>query len=87
MTVTNASRAARRPALNRAAAARSAVFRRAALGVAGLAVLFGAAQLAVWLSGADQLRYPLPSTVLSGVFSLAVSPLQMLVESQPTECV
>jgi NitT/TauT family transport system permease protein len=71
MTVTNASRAARRPALNRAPAARSAVFRRAALGVAGLAVLFGAAQLAVWLSGADQLRYPLPSTVLSGVFSLA----------------
>jgi NitT/TauT family transport system permease protein len=71
MTVTNASRAARRPAQNRAAAARSAVFRRAALGVAGLAVLFGAAQLAVWLSGADQLRYPLPSTVLSGVFSLA----------------
>ena len=34
-------------------------------------MLFGAAQLAVWLSGADQLRYPLPSTVLSGVFSLA----------------
>jgi NitT/TauT family transport system permease protein len=71
MTVTDASRAARRPALNRAAAARSAAFRRVALGVAGLAVLFGAAQLAVWLSGADQLRYPLPSTVLSGVFSLA----------------
>jgi NitT/TauT family transport system permease protein len=64
-------RAARRPALHRAAAARSGVLRRIALGAAGLAVLFGVAQLAVWLSGANRLTFPLPSTVLGGVVSLA----------------
>ncbi|HEX3512722.1 MAG TPA: ABC transporter permease subunit [Trebonia sp.] len=71
MTATRMPRAARRPALHRAAAARSGVLRRIALGAAGLAVLFGVAQLAVWLSGANRLTFPLPSTVLGGVVSLA----------------
>lgn len=71
MAVTRMTRAARRPALPRAAAARWAVFRRGALGAAGLVVLFGVAQLAVWLSGANRLTFPLPSTVLGGVVSLA----------------
>ncbi len=64
-------RAARRPALHRAAAARSAVFRRIALGAMGLIVLFGIAQLAVLLSGANRNTFPLPSSVLGGVVSLA----------------
>lgn len=71
MTVTRVRRTARRPALPGAAAARSAVFRRIALGAAGLALLFGAAQLAVLLSGASRLTFPLPSAVLGSVFSLA----------------
>jgi NitT/TauT family transport system permease protein len=64
-------RAARRPAPHRAAAARSAVFRRIALGATGLIVVFGIAQLAVLLSGANRNTFPLPSTVLGGVVSLA----------------
>lgn len=64
-------RAARRPALPRAAAARSAVYRATALGAGGLALLFGAAQLAVWLSGANRDLFPLPTTVLGNVVSLA----------------
>jgi NitT/TauT family transport system permease protein len=71
MTVTRARRPARRPARHGAAAARPVVFRRIALGAAGLALLFGAAQLAVWLSGASRLTFPLPSTVLGSVVSLA----------------
>jgi len=71
MTATRTSRAARRPPRHGAAAARPAVFRRAALGAAGLAVLFGVAQFAVWLGGANRLTFPLPSTVLGGVASLA----------------
>jgi NitT/TauT family transport system permease protein len=71
MTVTRMPRAARRSALYGAAAAWSAVFRRIALGAAGLAALFGAAQLAVWLSGANRATLPLPSTVLGSVVSLA----------------
>jgi len=64
-------RAARRPAPHRAAAARSAVFRRIALGATGLIAVFGIAQLAVLLSGANRNTFPLPSSVLGGVVSLA----------------
>jgi len=64
-------RAARRPAPHRAAAARSGVFRRIALGAAGLIAAFGIAQLAVLLSGANRNTFPLPSSVLGGVVSLA----------------
>jgi NitT/TauT family transport system permease protein len=64
-------RAARRPAPHRAAAARSAVFRRIALGATGLIAAFGIAQLAVLLSGANRNTFPLPSSVLGGVVSLA----------------
>jgi NitT/TauT family transport system permease protein len=64
-------RAARRPAPHRAAAARSAVFRRIALGATGLIGLLGIAQLAVLLSGANRNTFPLPSSVLGGVVSLA----------------
>jgi NitT/TauT family transport system permease protein len=71
MTVTRMPRAARRSVPQGAAAARPAVLRRTALGAAGLAVLFGVAQLAVWLSGASRLTFPLPSMVLGGVVSLA----------------
>jgi NitT/TauT family transport system permease protein len=70
MTLTRLSRAARRPAPQGAAAARPAFFRKFALGAAGLAALFLVAQLAVWGTGAS-LTVPLPSSVLSGVFTLA----------------
>lgn len=52
------------------AAARSAVYRRITLGVAGFAVLFGLAQLVVWLTGPNESADPLPSTVLGSVASL-----------------
>ena len=42
----------------------TAILRRACLGAAGIAAAFGAAELATWLSGADQATFPLPSTVL-----------------------
>ena len=71
MTVARTPRAARRPAQHRAAAARSAVFRRIALGATGLIAAFGTAQLAVLLSGANRNTFPLPSSVLGGVVSLA----------------
>jgi NitT/TauT family transport system permease protein len=71
MIATRMPRAARRPAPHRAAAARSAVFRRIALGATGLIGLLGIAQLAVLLSGANRNTFPLPSSVLGGVVSLA----------------
>lgn len=45
--------------------------RRACRGAAGIVALFGAAQLAVWASGAGPATFPLPSAVLSSAAALA----------------
>ena len=47
------------------------VLRRFYLGAAGLVLLFGAAQLALWAGRVDPATFPLPSTVLGSVADLA----------------
>jgi NitT/TauT family transport system permease protein len=47
--------------------------RRAALGAAGIAVLFGTAQLAMWAGRVDQAVFPLPSTVLARAAGLVTN--------------
>jgi NitT/TauT family transport system permease protein len=53
------------------AGAASASGRRVFLGAAGLALLIGIAQLALWVGRVDQRTFPLPSTVLGSVADLA----------------
>jgi NitT/TauT family transport system permease protein len=48
-----------------------AALRRFYLGAAGLILLFGAAQLALWAGRVDPATFPLPSTVLSSAADLA----------------
>jgi NitT/TauT family transport system permease protein len=48
-----------------------AVLRRVYLGAAGLVLLFGAAQLALWAGRVDPATFPLPSTVLGSAADLA----------------
>jgi NitT/TauT family transport system permease protein len=48
-----------------------AVLRRLYLGTAGLVLLFGAAQLALWAGRADPATFPLPSAVLVSAADLA----------------
>jgi len=43
----------------------TAVVRRIGLGAAGLFLVFGVAQLAMWSSGVNRAIYPLPSTILT----------------------
>jgi NitT/TauT family transport system permease protein len=45
--------------------------RRACLGIAGIAAVPGAAQLAMWAGGTDQAVFPLPSAVLASSWDMA----------------
>jgi len=49
----------------------TAALRRACLGAAGLVLLFGAAQLALWAGGVSPATFPLPSSILSSAADLA----------------
>jgi NitT/TauT family transport system permease protein len=49
----------------------TAALRRVYRGAAGLVLLFGAAQLALWAGRVDPATFPLPSAVLSGAAGLA----------------
>jgi NitT/TauT family transport system permease protein len=49
------------------------VSRRVTLGAAGLAAAFGLAELVVWAGGVNPAVFPLPSTVLGHVVSLATN--------------
>lgn len=48
--------------------------RRVGLGVAGLLVVFGAAELGVWAGQVDQALFPLPSTLVGSAFNMLGQP-------------
>jgi NitT/TauT family transport system permease protein len=51
----------------------TAISRRASLGAAGLAAVFGVAELVVWAGRVDPAVFPLPSTVLGQAVSLVTN--------------
>ena len=53
------------PVVRRPVVLKSAVLRRAGLGAAGLVLLFGAAQLALWVGRVSPATFPLPTAVLA----------------------
>jgi NitT/TauT family transport system permease protein len=68
----------RRDVVRRARARRTtasaARLRQACLGVTGLLLVFGAAQLGLWAGKVDQALFPLPSTVVRSAFGMLGDP-------------